>query len=72
MTIETRIRAAIDRVREQSSSIPDIDRLFVSLKGEFRENGITGDPANGHWPNSKRFCASAARGSRILRKCGTI
>jgi len=44
MTIETRIRAAIDRVREQSSSIPDIDRLFVSLKSEFPESGITDDP----------------------------
>jgi hypothetical protein len=44
MTIETRIRAAIDRVREQSSSIPDIDRLFVSLKSEFSEVGIIDDP----------------------------
>jgi hypothetical protein len=30
--IETRIRAAIDRARERSSSIPDIERLFISLK----------------------------------------
>jgi hypothetical protein len=44
MTIETRIRAAIERVREQSSSIPDIDRLFVSLKSEFAEVGISDDP----------------------------
>ena len=44
MTIETRIRAAIDRVREQSSSIPDLDQLFVSLKSEFPEHRITGDP----------------------------
>jgi len=42
--IETRIRAAIDRAREQSSSIPDIERLFVSLKDDFPEIGIsTGD-----------------------------
>ena len=44
MTIETRIRAAIDRVRGQSSSIPDIDRLFISLRSEFQESGITDDP----------------------------
>jgi hypothetical protein len=44
MTIETRIRAAIERVREQSSSIPDIDRLFVSLKSEFAEVGISDEP----------------------------
>ena len=47
MTIETRIRAAIDRVREQSSSIPDIDRLFVSLKSDFQEIGIVGDDPEG-------------------------
>jgi hypothetical protein len=47
MTIETRIRAAIDRVREQSSSIPDIDRLFVSLKSDFQEIGIVSDDPEG-------------------------
>jgi hypothetical protein len=47
MTIETRIRAAIDRVREQSSSIPDIDQLFVSLKSGFPEIGIVNDNAEG-------------------------
>jgi len=42
--IETRVRAAIDRAREQSSSIPDIERLFLSLKNDFPEIGIsTGD-----------------------------
>jgi|SRR5690348_6361581 hypothetical protein len=45
MIIETRIRAAIDRVRDQSASIPDINRLFISLKNDFPELGIaTGDP----------------------------
>jgi hypothetical protein len=51
MTIETRIRAAIDRVREQSSSIPDIDRLFVSLKSDFLEIGIATDD-----PEGERAC----------------
>ena len=42
--IETRIRAAIERTREQSSSIPDVERLFISLKNDFPEIGIsTGD-----------------------------
>ncbi len=41
--IESRIRAAIDRARAQSSSIPDVDRLFVSLKGDFPEIGIATD-----------------------------
>jgi hypothetical protein len=47
MTIETRIRAAIDRVRERSSSIPDLDRLFVSLKSDFQEIGIVTDDSEG-------------------------
>ncbi|MGA8058930.1 MAG: hypothetical protein WB999_11850, partial [Candidatus Binataceae bacterium] len=51
MTIETRIRAAIDRVREQSSSIPDIDQLFVSLKSDFPEIGIATDD-----PEGERAC----------------
>ena len=51
MTIETRIRAAIDRVREQSSSIPDIDRLFLSLKNDFPEIGIAADD-----PEGERAC----------------
>jgi hypothetical protein len=51
MTIETRIRAAIDRVREQSSSIPDIDQLFVSLKSDFLEIGIATDD-----PEGERAC----------------
>jgi hypothetical protein len=51
MTIETRIRAAIDRVREQSSSIPDLDQLFVSLKSGFPEMGIVSDD-----PEGERAC----------------
>ena len=39
--IESRIRAAIDRARERSSSIPDIERLFLSLKNDFPEIGIS-------------------------------
>jgi hypothetical protein len=45
--IETRIRAAIDRAREQSSSIPDIERLFVSLKSDFPEIGISNGDSEG-------------------------
>src|SRR5262249_53013891 len=42
--IEIRIRTAIERAREQSSSIPDVERLFLSLKSDFPEIGIsTGD-----------------------------
>lgn len=42
--IEIRIRAAIERAREQSSSVPDVERLFLSLKNDFPEIGIsTGD-----------------------------
>ena len=42
--IESRIRTAIERAREQSSSIPDVERLFLSLKSDFPEIGIsTGD-----------------------------
>lgn len=39
--IEMRIQAAIDRARERSSSIPDIERLFLSLKSDFPEIGIS-------------------------------
>ena len=42
--IEIRIRAAIERAREQSSSIPDLQPLFLSLKNDFPEIAIaTGD-----------------------------
>ena len=42
--IEIRIRAAIERAREQSSSIPDVQPLFLSLKNDFPEIAIaTGD-----------------------------
>jgi len=51
MIIENRIRSAIDRVREQSSSIPDIDRLFLSLKNDFSEMGIATDD-----PEGERAC----------------
>jgi hypothetical protein len=41
--IENRIWAAIDRAREQPSSIPDVDRLFASLKSEFQQIGVVAD-----------------------------
>jgi hypothetical protein len=40
-------RAHYNRVREQSSSIPDIDQLFVSLKSGFPEIGIVNDDPEG-------------------------
>src|SRR5215469_18702513 len=47
IAIETRIRAAIDRAREQSSSIPDVERLFLSLKSDFPEIGISSGDSEG-------------------------
>jgi len=46
-TIEIRIRAAIDRAREQSSSIPDVERLFLSLRSDFPEIGIRNGNSEG-------------------------
>jgi hypothetical protein len=45
--IEIRIQAAIDRAREQSSSIPDVERLFLSLRSDFPEIGIPTDNSEG-------------------------
>jgi len=45
--IESRIRAAIERAREQSSSIPDVERLFLSLKSDFPEIGISNGDSEG-------------------------